>query len=179
MATPAGQSSAWHPALLRSVLSWPALVCLQPYQTRSHRDRSLFRICRFRNDVDTERCVVRDRGISHIGALSTNHRPTAIDNSPAVSRNRLVFSIVRKKSLRKACLQPDQSRDRPVRYWPFDRSISVDPANPIQSPTVGQANTSRSGRIHPSARFGWKHFSSTDVRGLSDLEIMAAAKVLH
>src|SRR5947208_16941594 len=100
MATPAGQSSAWHPALLRSVLSWPALVCLQPYQTRSHRDCSRVRLRRFRNDADTERCVVRDGGISNIGALSTNQRARAIDNSPAVAPNLLVFSIVRGTSLR-------------------------------------------------------------------------------
>src|SRR6266516_8192606 len=179
MATTAGQSSAQHHALLRSVLSWPAHASIQPYQTRSHRDRSLFRICRFRNDVNAERCVFRDGGISHIGALSTNHRLTATDGSPPFSRNRLVLSSVRAKFIRKACLQSDQCRDRCPRYWPLDRSISVGPAKTIQGSTVGQANTSRSGRIHPSARTGGKHFSPTDLRGLSDLEIMAAAKVLY
>src|SRR5207245_10637980 len=170
MATTAGQSSAQHHALLRSFLSWPAHPCLQPYQTRSHRDRSIFRICRFRNDVDAERCVVRDGGISHIGALSTNHRPAATDDSPAFSRNRLVFSSVRGKSLRKACLQPDQCLDRRARYWRLDRSISVDPAQTIQGSTLRQANTSSSGRIHPSARTAWKRFSSTDLSGFYEFD---------
>src|SRR5206468_3322002 len=165
MATTAGQSSAQHHALLRSVLSWPAHLCLQPYQTRPHRDRPIFRICRFRNDVDAERCVVRDGGISHIGALSTNRRPTATDDSPAFSCNRPVFSSVRGKFSRKACLQPAQCRDRRARYWRLDRSISVDPAQTIQGSTVGQANTSRSGRIHRSARTSalWKQVYEDDV----------------
>ncbi|PYR84348.1 MAG: hypothetical protein DMG18_09915 [Acidobacteria bacterium] len=89
---------------------------------------------------------------------------TATDDSPAFSCNRPVFSSVRGKFSRKACLQPAQCRDRRARYWRLDRSISVDPAQIIQGSTVGQANTSRSGRIHRSARTGWKHFSSTDLR---------------
>src|SRR4029453_6136381 len=134
-----------------------------------------FCVCRVWPDLDSECGVVLDHNVSIVGSLHPASGSGAVVTASTVQGFQSILRIGVALWRRLPCLWAHQSRADIRCFSGSCHAIALAQAPAYGGDPAGGTNPRRSGGLYPTTRAHGKDFSSSDVRGLLDLAVVAAA----